>query len=371
MLTLTILFAAACFLAYANGANDNFKGVSTLYGSGITTYNKAIWYATLTTAAGSLCSLLVASKLVQNFSGRGLVTDTVVSLGTFLPAVALAAGATVMAAAWLGFPISTTHALTGALLGAGIMSIGAQVNFAALLSSFLLPLLLSPILAVVLAAGAYGISHWCRIRMGIGKEWCVCVESKEVLVPISEPASFFSTAPALPSHISFATTENCSQRYVGHIFRFSSQAVLDAVHFISAGATSFARGLNDTPKITALLFTVTILDIRWGVVVIAVAMAAGGLLNAKKVALTMSKRITTMNHGQGFVANAVTSILVILASYLGWPVSTTHVSCGSLFGIGTIKNQANFRVISQILFSWVLTLPLAAVLGAAIYRLLQ
>jgi len=99
-------------------------------------------------------------------------------------------------------------------------------------------------------------------------------------------------------------------------------------------------------------------------------MAAGGLINAKKVANTISKKITPMNHGQGFTANLVTGFLVIVASRFGVPVSTTHVSVGSIFGIGTVTRQANTKVVSEIVLSWVLTLPIAAALSAGVYYLL-
>jgi PiT family inorganic phosphate transporter len=100
-------------------------------------------------------------------------------------------------------------------------------------------------------------------------------------------------------------------------------------------------------------------------VLIAVAMAGGGLLQAKSVARTMSERITTMNPGQGFTANLITAGLVIGASRYGLPVSTTHVSCGALFGIGTVTGEARWRTIGGILLAWITTLPLAALLGAA------
>ena len=102
-----------------------------------------------------------------------------------------------------------------------------------------------------------------------------------------------------------------------------------------------------------------------------VGMAAGGLLNARKVAETISKKITPLNHGQGFTANLVTGLLVVYASRLGMPVSTTHVSVGSLFGIGFITKKANPRVVREILLSWVLTLPIAALLSGFIYWTLK
>ena len=154
--------------------------------------------------------------------------------------------------------------------------------------------------------------------------------------------------------------KNCQQRYHGRILGFDSQMILDKLHYISAGAVSFARGLNDTPKIVTLLLVVNAFSLKWGLFIVGLAIAIGGLLNAKKVAFTMSEDITKMNHGQGFSANLVTAFMVIFASGWGIPVSTTHVSCGSLFGIGFVNKKANTSVIKQIILAWVLTLPLAA-----------
>ncbi len=74
-----------------------------------------------------------------------------------------------------------------------------------------------------------------------------------------------------------------------------------------------------------------------------------------------------MNHGQGFTANLVTGILVIFASRIGMPVSTTHVSVGALLGIGTVTGEGDKKVIREILLSWLLTLPIGASLAAVTY----
>jgi len=96
-------------------------------------------------------------------------------------------------------------------------------------------------------------------------------------------------------------------------------------------------------------------------------MAIGGWLNARKVAETMSKKISKMNDGQALTANLVTAFLVIFASRFGMPVSTTHVSVGSITGIGIVNGSADRSVVSSILLSWVLTLPIAAIISAAVY----
>ena len=127
---------------------------------------------------------------------------------------------------------------------------------------------------------------------------------------------------------------------------------------------SFARGVNDTPKIVALLLATSLLAPSSGVLLIGVAMAIGGLLNARQVAETMSHRITAMSTGEALSANLTTAFLVLFASRLGLPVSTTHVSCGALFGIGAVNGRARWRTIAQILLAWTVTLPTAAALAA-------
>ena len=104
-----ILFGAVLFLAFSNGANDNFKGVATLFGSSTTDYHRAINWATITTLLGSISSVLLAGALMQNFSGKGLVPDDLVLSPDFVISIALGAAITVYAATKIGMPVSTTH----------------------------------------------------------------------------------------------------------------------------------------------------------------------------------------------------------------------------------------------------------------------
>ena len=365
-----LLFIAVAFLAYSNGANDNFKGVASLFGSRTTTYRTAISWATVTTFAGSVCSIFLAQSLLKKFSGKGLVPDALVGSEHFLLAVALGAGLTVILATRFGFPISTTHGLTGAIVGSGLVAVGGQVAFGVLGKAFLLPLMLSPLLAVLLGALLYLTFRFGRLRLGITKESCVCIGTEQRVIPLPQPASVLAVQRADTLSLAVDSEARCSERYAGAFLGINCQRTMDAAHFASSGVVSFARGLNDTPKMAALLLVVQAFDIRWGLVIVAVAIAIGGVLNARRVAETMSHKITAMNHGQGFSANLATGILVILASAFGLPVSTTHVSCGALFGIGLTTRQADSRVISGILLSWLLTLPCAAVLSGATYWLL-
>ena len=106
-------------------------------------------------------------------------------------------------------------------------------------------------------------------------------------------------------------------------------------------------------------------------VAVGLGMAIGGLINARKVAMTVSNKITTLNPGRGLAANLVTGFLVIFASRLGVPVSTTHVSVGSIFGVGVVSKTAHLSMFSKVLSSWVLTLPIAAIISAVTYLALQ
>lgn len=361
------IFVATVFLAYANGANDNFKGVATLFGSQTTNYKVAIWWATATTFAGSLCSVIFANALLKNFSGKGLVPDAIADTTSFHLAVALGAAITVILATVTGFPISTTHSITGALTGAGLAAIGTQLNFAALGKSFFIPLLLSPLIATILAIVLYSLLHYGRIALGIEKAWCVCVGNQQKLIPV---AMGKAEAVSLNPEIAIDTIANCNQHYLGDFWGVDSQKLVDACHFLSAGAVSFARGLNDTPKILALLLTVTAFSIKGGMLAVGLGIAIGGLLNARKVAMTVSQKITTLNPGKGLAANLVTGFLVIFASRMGVPVSTTHVSVGSIFGVGFVSKTAHIGMFSKVLSSWVLTLPIAAIISAVTYFML-
>lgn len=316
MLT-SILFLAVCFVAFTNGANANFKGVASLYGSGTTTLRTALYWGTATTFAGSLAAMFLAEGMLKKFSGRGIVPDSLVQSPEFLTAVALGAALTSFLATRLGFPVSTTHALVGALSGAGLAGSGTEVHFAALGKSFLYPLFFSPIVAAILGALAYLILRALQLA---------------------------------PDH---------------------RTRTLDVLHYLSAGAASFARGLNDTPKMVALLLVVPNLDIRWGGLIIAIVIALGGLLDADKVAETLGKKVTAMNPGQGFAASLVTAGLVTTASFHSLPVSTTHVSVGSLLGMGVITGQAKWRTVGEILLAWVSTVPCGALLAAIAYALIS
>ena len=361
---VSALLLAAVFLAFANGANDNFKGVATLYGSNAASYKSALALATIATFAGSITSVFLAESLIKAFSGKGLVPDTVAASQSFLLAVAFGAALTVMLATRLGFPISTTHALTGALVGAGSIAAGDALNLGQLGTAFFLPLLVSPALAVLIAMPFYAASSRGVKFLGIERESCICIGPRQ-FVPVGNVArsGCCDTNAIKPGglDITLGDASSCVTKYRGDVLGVTAQGLVDALHFSSAAAVSFARGLNDTPKIAGLLLVVNAFDIRISMIALACAMALGGIVAARRVAETMSKKISTMNDGQALSANLVTAALVIGASRYGFPVSTTHVSVGAISGAGIVNGTVNGGVLGSILLSWVLTLPTAAV----------
>ncbi|MGQ0710436.1 MAG: inorganic phosphate transporter [Rhodoferax sp.] len=356
-----LLVLAATFLAFSNGANDNFKGFATVWGAQTLSYRQALVWATVATLAGSLLSWFMADGLVQQFSGKGLVADAATRSLPFVTSVAMGAAATVFLATWLGFPVSTTHALIGGLLGAGMAQAGS-VQWGKLADAFLLPLLLSPLLAAALGLLAYRV-----LRSRPAQADCVCV-APSAIVMVGAGNAMQRGGTALPAIV--VGQEHACQRAAMPVL-WSVQRLLDRLHVGSAVAICLARGVNDTPKLLALLLMAQSLGAsRTAVLVIALAMALGGVLFAKKVAHTMSQRVTKMDPTSGLAANLITAGLVLFASKLGLPVSTTHVSVGAIAGVGAGSRKLDWLALRNILLSWVLTLPLAAGVAWVLGRVL-
>jgi PiT family inorganic phosphate transporter len=374
---------AALALAFANGANDNAKGVATLVGARRLSVARGLGFATAATFLGSLAAVPLAGGLLVRFGGRGIVAPQLAETPELALAVGMGAGATVLAATRLGLPVSTTHALVGALAGVGLVS--GTLDWRALGAAFVLPLLLSPLVALLASAALYPPLRRLRLRLGVSHRSCVCLTAPPVVAdaaaaaPGSAPAAAAAPTPATAAgglRLVHDRIERCSG-YGGAIAGVSAQRLLDGCHLATAGAVSFARGLNDAPKIAALVLVVAPLAGGLGVtaagagagagaatVAVAVAMALGGLLAARRVAATMSFAITPMNDGQAFTANLTTAALVLVASRFGLPVSTTHVSVGAITGIGALAGAARWRTLGAIGLSWAAVLPLAALLAA-------
>jgi PiT family inorganic phosphate transporter len=316
VLIACILFAALA-LAYANGANANFKGVASLYGSGTAGYATTLRWGAIATAAGSLAALATGSALLQTFSGRGLVPDSLATQPTFLLAAAGGAALANLLATWLGFPVSTTHMLLGGLLGTGLAASPEDVSLPKLWAAFVKPLLFAPFIALVCGGIHYLILKPLRLA---------------------------------PDHRTRA---------------------LDTVHFLSGGAVCFARAMNDTPKMAAMLAGIAWLSSTDAILLIGVLMLVGGWFSARPVAETLAHKITDMNPGQGSTGNLTTAALVIFGTVNGLPLSTTHVTVGAMLGMGIVTRQAKWHSVIPVLLAWVITLPCAAALAALLFKVLS
>jgi len=354
-----LLVLSAMLLAFSTGANDNFKGFATVWGSGTLSYRRALTLATIATLAGSLVSLLVASTLVQQFSGKGLVSSAVVSDPTFIVSVGLAAAATVLMATRAGLPVSTTHALMGALLGAGLAHGAGNVNFTKLTGTFLLPLLVSPVLA-----GALGFAAFRLMRLRNQARDCACVTGATVQLSGAGAGTGASALRVALPQLVIASAAEC-RTLPEPIMKVGLARLLDRTHTLSAASICFARGVNDTPKLVAILLAASVFDAKVSIGMVAAVMAFGGLLYARRVAETMSQRMVKLDHTQGLAANLITAVLVLFASKLGVPVSTTHVSVGSIAGTGFASGFVDRTTLRNIGLSWVGTLPLAGAIAFA------
>lgn len=349
-----MLIISALFVAFSNGANDNFKGFATVWGSNTLSYRAALTLATFATVAGSVASLFLAEALLVQFSGKGLVPEAIASSPAFITSVSFGAALTVFMATRLGLPVSTTHALIGGLIGAGLAQSTGAVHFDELINSFLLPLLLSPILAAAMGIAMYRLFSRSSIETD-----CACV-----VLPLQMPSpgsAAVLTNSHIPPKVVLAASADCDKLQTSS--RISVTRGMDKLHIASAISICFARGVNDTPKLAALLVAAKVLDVKTSMITIAAIMALGGILFARKVAVTMSQRVSRMNHAQGLGANLITAGLVLFASKLGMPVSTTHVSVGSIAGVGAGANTLDWSTLRSVLLSWLATLPLAMVLA--------
>ncbi|MDO8546697.1 MAG: inorganic phosphate transporter [Nitrospirales bacterium] len=361
-------------MAYANGANDVSKAIATLVGSGVTNYRTAIIWGTAWTVAGVCLSAFVASAMLKTFSA-GLIQPGIAPPPALAPAILVGAMGWVLMASRTGLPVSTTHALAGALVGAGLVSIGSQgLAWPAITGKIGLPLLLSPVLALVVSFLFHPV-----VRL-VAERWegaCLCVmPASRALVTIDargntrtliQTSVLGQPVVAVPAQCERAGLKGLA---IG----------LDSIHWLSSGVASLARGANDAPKIMAILLLGSA-SASWPSVTVqctmlaavALAMGLGSYIGGFRVTEVLAEKVTRMDHAEGLSANLTTSSLVLVSATMGLPVSTTHVSSSAIIGIGVRKGLVAVRwaTVRDMVLAWIVTLPVAALLAALAYVLLS
>jgi PiT family inorganic phosphate transporter len=362
MILSATLLLAVLLLSYYNGANDISKGIATMAGSGAVKDRTAILWGTVTTILGALVAIGVTSSLVRTFS-NGIVAQQI-SSATFPLAVALGACGWLFIATATGLPVSTTHAITGGLVGAGLALFGGEgIAWSLLLNKIALPLAISPLVSFGLA---HLLSPITRMALGNAQQYCVCMEVQQ-LAPVALRGGTLVLHNS-PAEVLLDKNENCNRTVSGPL----KLNVIDGLHWLTSGLTSFARGMNDAPKIAALLlalplFSSTTNNAALLFAAVALAMMLGGLLSGKKVLHTMARKITSMDGLQGFTANLGSAALIIAGTFYGLPFSTTHVTTSAIVGISTrTQSGARWKVVRDILLAWLVTLPTAAVIAYVI-----
>ncbi len=318
---LLALIAVALAFDFLNGMNDAANSIATIVSTRVLRPQYAVaWAAFFNFVAFLFFGLHVAETV-----GRGIVEANVVDSRVIFGALA---GAIVwqVVTQRLGIPSSSSHALIGGLVGAGLAKAGIHAVVWSGVGKTVAAIFLSPGLGLVLALLLMLTVSWIFVR--------------------STP--------------------------------YGTDSIFRRVQFVSASCYALGHGGNDAQKtmgiIAVLLFSQGSLGPQfyvpfWVVIACQVAMAAGTLAGGWKIVRTMGSRITRLTPMQGVCAETAGSIMLFSATSLGIPVSTTHTITGSIIGVGAAKNVSAVRwaVAKEIVTAWILTIPAAGLLSALFY----
>lgn len=365
-----LVLAGAAALAFFNGANDVSKGVATLGGSGAATPAAALRWGTGWTALGALAGMVAGGAMVQTFAQALMAAPGHLSL-LATGAALLAASACIGAATWARIPVSTTHALVGAIAGVALWMHGTDgVLWHGVGARIAAPLLLSPLVAAAVMVLLFRLQRGQGGR-GDGIEsgdLCLCVAAEErgVAHDSGGAASLHAVGTA-PLRLVAAAADVCARSELAGVRLRGAQ-----LHWLTSAAISFARGLNDAPKIAALVLVTSVAGIEGGgpqthvvFATVALAMAAGSLLAGSGVTQVLGEKLVNLDPRTGLMANATTAVLVTVGAALGMPMSTTHVSSAAIVATGLGGAQVNRRLLGEMALAWLVTVPVALLLAGA------
>jgi inorganic phosphate transporter, PiT family len=320
-LTLWLLIATALVFDFLNGLHDAANSIATIVSTRVLRPRYAVaWAAFFNFVAFAFFGLHVAQTIGAGIVDVGVVSDRLV-FGALAGAIAW------NIITWLfGLPSSSSHALVGGLVGAGLAKAGPKAIVLSGVGQTAAGIVVSPAMGFVLALALVLAVSWIFVR--------------------ARPAA------------------------VDRVFR--------ALQFVSASAYSLGHGGNDAQKtmgvIAVLLFTHagrhgTFAVPLWVVLSCQAAMALGTLTGGWRIVHTLGSRVTRLSPMQGFCAETGGAITLFSATVLGVPVSTTHTISGAVVGVGAARRAAAGRwsVARRIAIAWILTLPMSALIAAVAY----
>ena len=322
-LLLIALIGVALLFDFLNGMHDAANSIATIVATRVLPANWAVIWA----AFFNFIAFLFFGLHVANTVGKGIIHPDIISDAVIFGA--LGGAITWNVVTWLaGIPSSSSHALIGGLLGAGIAKAGLD------------PIVWSGVLKTV---------------SGI----------------VVSPSLGFALALLLVLTVSW-------------VFRVATPALADStfrkLQFVSASLYSLGHGGNDAQKtmgiVAVLLYAHGQLGPEfhvpmWVVLTCQAAMALGTLAGGWRIVHTMGSKITRLSPQQGFCAETGGAITLFMATHFGVPVSTTHTITGAIVGVGAARRVSAVRwnLATGIVWAWVITLPIAGVMGALFYGL--
>ena len=322
------LIAVALAFDYLNGLHDAANSIATVVATRLLSPVKAVLFAAVFNFAAYFLTIAFPSlHAVAETIGKGLIDKDVVTPAVIFGALGGAMFWNVVT--WLrGIPSSSSHALVGGLIGAGVAHAGIGGIQWGGLNKTVLAIVLSPLLGMILAMLVMLLSSWA-----------------------------FRRSTSVQAERSFR-----------------------ALHLLSSAAYSLSHGLNDAQKtmgiITVLLYSTGRLSgpfevPHWVAISCYVAIALGTMTGGWKIIETMGSRITKLSQHQGFSSSLAGSIVLFTASALGIPVSTTHTITGAIIGAGTARRASAVRwgVAKSVVIAWIITIPASAAVGALFYGL--
>jgi len=320
---LIALIAVALLFDFLNGLHDAANSIATVVSTRVLQPHYAVAWA----AFFNFIAFLVFGLHVAQTVGTGIVAAEVIDAAVIFGAL-MGAICWNLLTWWLGLPSSSSHALIGGLAGAGMMKAGTAAIVWSGLGITGAAIVLSPLLGFCLALLLVLAVSWLFVR--------------------STPLA------------------------VDNTFR--------VLQFVSASLYSLGHGGNDAQKtmgiIAVLLYSQGVLGSEfqvplWVILSCQAAMALGTLVGGWRIVRTLGSRITRLHPVQGFCAEAGGAATLFVATYFGVPVSTTHTITGAIVGVGAARKAAAVRwnVAGNVVIAWILTMPAAALIGAAFYQL--